>query len=75
MAHARSLATAVTGHSPRWARNVPARDESGARVEMHGVGQRFKTDAGSLDVLENVDLDIDPGEFRVIVGPSGCGKT
>ena len=25
--------------------------------------------------LQNIDLDIAPGEFFVIVGPSGCGKT
>jgi NitT/TauT family transport system ATP-binding protein len=44
-------------------------------VQTRGVGQRFETVGGTLDVLNGIDLDIEPGEFRVIVGPSGCGKT
>ena len=30
---------------------------------------------GSVEVLHDINLDIDPGEFVVIVGPSGCGKS
>jgi ABC-type nitrate/sulfonate/bicarbonate transport system ATPase subunit len=30
---------------------------------------------GELEVLKNLDLKVEPGEFVVIVGPSGCGKT
>lgn len=30
---------------------------------------------GSVQVLNNVDLDIKSGEFVVFVGPSGCGKS
>jgi NitT/TauT family transport system ATP-binding protein len=37
-------------------------------MEFVGRGQR-------LLALQNIDLDIAPGEFFVIVGPSGCGKT
>src|SRR6202165_5453551 len=38
------------------------------RMEIVSRGQR-------LLALQNIDLDIAPGEFFVIVGPSGCGKT
>ncbi len=30
---------------------------------------------GSVDVLKGVNLDIESGEFTVLVGPSGCGKS
>ncbi|MDF2798343.1 MAG: ugpC [Devosia sp.] len=30
---------------------------------------------GSLEVLHGVDIDINDGEFVILVGPSGCGKS
>jgi NitT/TauT family transport system ATP-binding protein len=30
---------------------------------------------GDLTAIDHVSLDIEPGEFFMIVGPSGCGKT
>ncbi|MEJ8475315.1 ABC transporter ATP-binding protein [Roseibium algae] len=30
---------------------------------------------GSLEVLHTLNLDIDEGEFLVLLGPSGCGKS
>src|SRR6185503_18497203 len=30
---------------------------------------------GQLKVLENLDLDVNEGEFIVLLGPSGCGKS
>ncbi|MBD8892758.1 ABC transporter ATP-binding protein [Roseibium litorale] len=30
---------------------------------------------GSLEVLRTLNLDIDQGEFLVLLGPSGCGKS
>jgi alpha-glucoside transport system ATP-binding protein len=34
-----------------------------------------KTYAGTVNVLNNIDLDIKKGELIVFVGPSGCGKS
>ncbi len=42
-----------------------------ASLGIRGVTKRF----GALAVLENIDLDVEPGEFIVLVGPSGCGKS
>jgi multiple sugar transport system ATP-binding protein len=42
-----------------------------ARVAIRKVAKRF----GTTKVIHGVDIDIDDGEFAVLVGPSGCGKT
>ena len=42
-----------------------------AQVELHGVCKSF----GKTEVIRNVELEINKGEFVVFVGPSGCGKS
>ena len=42
-----------------------------AQVELHNVNKAF----GSTQVITNVELEINKGEFFVFVGPSGCGKS
>ncbi|MFG6175707.1 ABC transporter ATP-binding protein [Halomonas sp. THAF12] len=37
--------------------------------------QRVCKDFGSTQVLKDVSLAIDSGEFLILVGPSGCGKS
>ncbi|MEV7396762.1 amino acid ABC transporter ATP-binding protein [Aeromicrobium sp. NPDC092404] len=40
-------------------------------VSMHGVQKWF----GDLHVLQDIDLDVAPGEVVVVIGPSGSGKS
>jgi multiple sugar transport system ATP-binding protein len=42
-----------------------------AGVTVRGLTKSF----GATQVIHGVDLDIEDGEFAVLVGPSGCGKS
>lgn len=44
-------------------------------LEMRRVAKSFITSAGRVDVLREVDLTVEPGEFLAITGPSGSGKS
>jgi multiple sugar transport system ATP-binding protein len=41
------------------------------RVTVRGLRKSY----GATAVIHGVDLDIEDGEFAVLVGPSGCGKS
>jgi len=40
-------------------------------LKLHNISKAY----GKLDILKNIDLTIEDGEFLVLVGPSGCGKS
>lgn len=44
-------------------------------LHIRGVGKSYRIEGRPLPVLQNVHLDIGPGEFVSIVGASGCGKS
>lgn len=43
----------------------------GANLSVHHLSKTF----GNKTVLQNIDLEVTPGEFVAIVGQSGCGKS
>ncbi|WP_277552674.1 ABC transporter ATP-binding protein [Halobaculum limi] len=47
-----------------------------ARLELDDVRKVFTDDDGSdIVAVDDVTIDIEDGEFLVLVGPSGCGKS
>jgi multiple sugar transport system ATP-binding protein len=41
-------------------------------ISLDGVSKQFP---GGVRAVNNLSLEVEPGEFLVLVGPSGCGKT
>ena len=46
-----------------------------ALVELRGVSKSFRKGDETITPLDNIDLDIDAGEFVSLMGPSGTGKS
>ncbi len=44
-------------------------------VSIRNVSKRYQRGKQSVEVLQNLDLDIGQGEFIALMGPSGSGKT
>jgi len=44
-------------------------------LSIHGISRTFVGQERDVVALDNVDLDVQKGEFISLVGPSGCGKT
>ena len=44
-------------------------------IEAHGVTKSFSTISSDVVAVNDVNLDVKPGEFVLILGRSGCGKS
>lgn len=44
-------------------------------LEIKGLRKNYHDSPDSKDILKNLDLTVNKGDFLCILGPSGCGKT
>jgi len=44
-------------------------------LNIRGVRKCFGKGEHSVEVLKKIDIEVQPGEFLILVGPSGCGKS
>jgi NitT/TauT family transport system ATP-binding protein len=51
--------------------------KQGARIVIDGLSHHFVSEqtGESVHAVENIDLELERGEFVTVVGPSGCGKS
>lgn len=46
-----------------------------AIIKLTGINKIYRTDEVETQALENVNIEINQGEFVSVMGPSGCGKS
>ena len=46
-----------------------------AIIQLSEINKIYRTDEIETQALENVNIDIEKGEFVSVMGPSGCGKS
>ncbi len=51
--------------------NTTTMERRAQRLSIRGLNKSF----GAVHVVKNLTIDVEPGEFLVLLGPSGCGKT
>lgn len=44
-------------------------------IKLTGINKIYRTNEIETVALENVNLEVNKGEFLSIMGPSGCGKS
>lgn len=49
--------------------------ESRVAIKVENLNKNYKTDAGMVTILHDINLEINDGDFCIIYGPSGCGKS
>ena len=44
-------------------------------LHIAGIRKAFGKGDKAVEVLKKIDIEVEPGEFLILVGPSGCGKS
>src|SRR5438477_62190 len=62
-------------HSPSTSKMSVGERVPSAQIVVRDLRKQFRTRNDTLVAIDHISLEIDQGEFFMIVGPSGCGKT
>ncbi len=60
---------------PTAVKTTVATQYAGLPIRVEGVRHDYQGEGRRVVALDNVDLDIQAGQFVVLLGPSGCGKS
>ncbi len=65
-----------TGSSARSLRLIPGSRQASAKLSLRGVSKTYRQESGELvQAVDDVSLDVEPGEFVCLIGPTGSGKS
>lgn len=54
---------------------IDAKSAVRGHIEARDVAIHFKSSGKSLNAVDGVSINVQPGEFVSLIGPSGCGKS
>ena len=54
---------------------VDGTDSADALIRVRNLNKQYKRGSETIDVLQGLDLDVEPGDFVAFMGPSGSGTT
>lgn len=55
--------------------NIPAQAPQDSIIQVTGLRKTYQTARGTLDLFNDLNFDVTPGEMVAIVGQSGAGKS
>jgi NitT/TauT family transport system ATP-binding protein len=55
--------------------NIVSPAASLGRIDVRNLGISFQTKAGTVNAVDGISINVQPGEFVSLIGPSGCGKS
>src|SRR5574340_131863 len=55
--------------------SVDGNGKSGSLIQVRGLAKTYRRGGEDIRVLQQLNLDVDKGDFVAFMGPSGSGKT